>query len=185
MTSTTDQDGMLSAMIAEHRPRLRSFIRRRVPNQADVEDLVQEVMAELVEAHRLLKPIDVVSAWLFRVARNRITDLFRKRIPANFADLELANESGEAVDIQDLLPSPDVGPEAMYLRRRLIGELNTALQQLPPEQRDVFVAHEFEGKSFRQLAEETGLSINTLLARKRYAVLALRTKMRAVYDEFE
>jgi RNA polymerase sigma factor (sigma-70 family) len=185
MTSTMDQDGILSATIAEQRPRLRNFIRRRVPNQADVEDLVQEVMAELVEAQRLLKPIDMVSAWLYRVARNRITDLFRKRRPENFADLEVAGEDGEARGVEELLPSPDAGPEALYLRSRLIGELNRALAELPREQREVFVAHELEGKSFKQLSEETGVGINTLLARKRYAVLALRRRLRAVYEEFE
>lgn len=185
MTSTIDQDGILSTVIAEQRPRLRNFIRRRVPNQADVEDLLQEVMAELVEAHRMLKPIDMVSAWLYRVARNRITDLFRKRRPGNFTDLEVAGEDGEAPGIEELLPSPDRGPEALYLRRRLIDELNRALAELPREQREVFVAHELEGKSFNQLAEETGVGINTLLARKRYAVLALRRRLRNVYDEFE
>ncbi|HKF47272.1 MAG TPA: sigma-70 family RNA polymerase sigma factor [Terracidiphilus sp.] len=185
MTSTMDQDGILSTVIAEQWPRLRSFIRRRVPNQADVEDLLQEVMAELVEAHRLLKPIDVVSAWLYRVARNRITDLFRKRKPEDFTDLEVAGEDGEAPGIEELLPSPDAGPEALYLRRQLIQKLDRALLELPREQREVFIAHELEGKSFKQLVDETGVGINTLLARKRYAVLALRRRLRKVYEELE
>lgn len=180
MTSTADQNGILTAVIAEQRPRLRSFIRRRVPNQADVEDLVQEVLAELVEAHRLLKPIDHIAAWLYRVARNRITDLFRNKKPSLFGDLEIAGEDNERLDIEATLPSPDAGPEALYMRKRLLNEVNLALKELPREQREVFVAHEIEGKSFKKMATETGVGVNTLLARKRYAVLALRRRLRAI-----
>jgi RNA polymerase sigma factor (sigma-70 family) len=184
VTSMIEQDRQISEVIAEERPRLRSFIRRRVPNESDVEDLLQEVFYELVEAHRLLKPIDYVTGWLFRVARNRITDLFRKKRPENFADATLQDEEGELLEMEDLLPSPDAGPEALYLRRVLLEELEHALGELPAEQRGVFVAHELEGLSFKELSVETGVSVNTLLSRKRYAVLHLRRRLQSIHDEF-
>src|SRR5271163_1632565 len=134
VTSMIEQDRQISEVIAEEQPRLRSFIRRRVPNESDVEDLLQEVFYELVEAHRLLKPIDYVTGWLFRVARNRITDLFRKKKPAPFADAAFDNEEGERLAVEDLLPSPDAGPEALYLRGVLLDELEDALAGLPEEQ---------------------------------------------------
>jgi len=179
-----EQDRQIAEVIAAERARLRSFIRRRVPNEADVEDLLQEVFCELVEAHRLLTPIDYVTGWLFRVARNRITDLFRKKRPQNFSDLAFENDEGEAQTIDDLLPSPDAGPDALYLRGLLLDELELALAELPAEQRQVFVAHEFQGSSFNELAAETGVSINTLLSRKRYAVLHLRQRLERVHQEF-
>lgn len=184
VTSMIEQDRQISEVIAEERPRLRSFIRRRVPNESDVEDLLQEVFYELVEAHRLLKPIDYVTGWLFRVARNRITDLFRKKRPENFADATLQDEEGDLLEMEDLLPSPDAGPEALYLRRVLLEELEHALGELPAEQRGVFVAHELEGLSFKELSVETGVSVNTLLSRKRYAVLHLRRRLQSIHDEF-
>jgi RNA polymerase sigma factor (sigma-70 family) len=184
VTSMIEQDRQISEVIAEERSRLRSFIRRRVPNESDVEDLLQEVFYELVEAHRLLKPIDYVTGWLFRVARNRITDLFRKKRPENFADGEAQDEEGELLEMEDLLPSPDAGPEALYLRRLLLEELEHALGELPAEQRGVFVAHELEGLSFKELSAETGVSVNTLLSRKRYAVLHLRRRLQSIHDEF-
>src|SRR5271168_1016008 len=164
VTSMIEQDRQISEVIAEEQPRLHSFIRRRVPNESDVEDLLQEVFYELVEAHRLLKPIDYVTGWLFRVARNRMTDLFRKKRPENFADATLKDEEGELLEIEDLLPSPEAGPEAIYLRKVLLEELEHALGELPAEQRGVFVAHELEGLSFKELSEETGVSVNTLLS---------------------
>jgi RNA polymerase sigma factor (sigma-70 family) len=170
-------------MIAE-RGRLRNFIRKRVPNESDVEDLVQEVFYELVQAHRLLMPIDYVTGWLFRVARNRITDLFRKKKPENFSDAALDGEDGELLEIEDLLPSPDAGPEAQYLRTLLLEQLEIALAELPPEQRAVFIAHELEGRSFKELSAESGVNVNTLLARKRYAVLHLRERLQSIHDEF-
>ena len=184
MTTMVEQDRQIAEVIAAERARLRSFIRRRVPNEADVEDLLQEVFCELVEAHRLLTPIDYVTGWLFRVARNRITDLFRKKRPQNFSDLAFENDEGEAQTIDDLLPSPDAGPDALYLRGLLLDELELALAELPAEQRQVFVAHEFQGSSFNELAAETGVSINTLLSRKRYAVLHLRQRLERVHQEF-
>jgi RNA polymerase sigma factor (sigma-70 family) len=129
-------------------------------------------------------PIDHVTGWLFRVARNRITDLFRKKKPENFSDAATVDEEGEVLLIEDLLPSPDAGPDALYLRNLLLDELELALDELPDEQREVFVAHELEGHSFKELADETGVSVNTLLSRKRYAVLHLRERLQTIYDEF-
>ena len=179
-----EQDRQIAAVVTETQPRLRSFIRRRVPNESDVEDLLQEVFYELVVAHRLLMPIDYVTGWLYRVARNRITDLFRKKKPENFSDAAAMDEEGETLRIEDLLPSPDDGPDALYARTMLLEELELALAELPVEQREIFVAHEFEGTSFKEFSAATGVSVNTLLSRKRYAVLALRERLQSVYDEF-
>jgi RNA polymerase sigma factor (sigma-70 family) len=184
ITVMTEQDRQISEVVAEERTRLRSFIRKRVPNDADVEDLLQEVFYELVEANRLLMPIEFVTGWLFRVARNRITDFFRKKKPENFTDAALGDEDGELLQIEDLLPSPDAGPEALYLRHVFLEELEVALDELPDEQREVFVAHELEGRSFKELSAESGVNINTLLARKRYAVLHLRQRLQSIHDEF-
>jgi RNA polymerase sigma factor (sigma-70 family) len=163
---------------------LLSFIRRRVPDPFDAEDIVQEVFYELVEANRLLMPIDHVTGWLFRVARNRITDLFRKKKAETFSPAAVEDEDGELLQIEDLLPSPDAGPEALYARNLLLHELELAVEELPKEQREVFVAHELEGRSFKRMAAETGVSVNTLLSRKRYAVLHLRERLQNIYDEF-
>jgi len=178
-----EQDRRISEIIAEERSRLRNFIRRRVPDPSDVEDILQEVFYKLVEANRLLMPIDHVTGWLFRVARNRITDLFRKKKAESFSEA-VENEDGEALRIEDLLPSTDAGPEALYVRNVLLDELELALGELPKEQRDVFVAHEIEGRSFKELSAESGVNANTLLSRKRYAVLHLRERLQSVYDEF-
>jgi RNA polymerase sigma factor (sigma-70 family) len=169
---------------AEERSRLRDFIRRRVPDPSDAEDIVQEVFYELVEANRLLMPIEHVTGWLFRVARNRITDLFRKKKPEAFSDRTAEGEDGELLRIEDLLPSPDAGPEALYVRSVLLEELEFALDELPDEQRAVFVAHELEGRSFKELSAESGVNVNTLLSRKRYAVLHLRERLQSLHDEF-
>jgi RNA polymerase sigma factor (sigma-70 family) len=184
VASMIEQDRQISEVIAEEQSRLRKFIRRRVPNESDVEDLLQEVFSELIEAHRLLKPIDYVTGWLFRVARNRITDLFRKKKPVNFTDAAVEDGEGELLQIEDLLPSPDAGPEALYARSVLLDELEVALAELPTDQRDVFVAHELEGRSFKELSAESGVNVNTLLSRKRYAVLFLRRRLRSIHDEF-
>jgi len=178
----SQQDQRISEAIARDEPRLRNFIRRRVPDPRDAEDILQDVFYELVEANRLLMPIEHVTGWLFRVARNRIIDLFRKKRPESFSDA--ADEDGEVLRIEDLLPSPDAGPEALYFRHLLLDELELALDELPEEQREVFVAHEFEGRSFKQMAAETGVSVNTLLSRKRYSVLHLRERLQNIYDEF-
>jgi RNA polymerase sigma factor (sigma-70 family) len=184
IASMIEQNWQISEVIAEERSRLRAFIRKRVPNEADVEDLLQEVFYELVEANRLLMPIDYVTGWLFSVARNRITDLFRKKRPENFTIASAMDEDGELLRIEDLLPSPDAGPEELLLRRLLLDELQAALGELPGEQRDVFVAHELEGRSFKELSAESGVSVNTLLSRKRYAVLHLRRRLQSIHDEF-
>jgi RNA polymerase sigma factor (sigma-70 family) len=184
LTAMTEQDRQISDVIAEERSRLRNFIRKRVANDADVEDLLQEVFYELVEANRLLMPIEHVTGWLFRVARSRITDLWRKKRPENFSDAALEDEDGELLQLEDLLPSPAAGPEALYVRNVLLEELEFALDELPDEQREVFVAHELEGRSFKELSRESGVSVNTLLSRKRYAVLHLRERLQSIYDEF-
>jgi RNA polymerase sigma factor (sigma-70 family) len=182
--AVTEQDRQISEVVLEQRSRLRNFIRRRVPDPSDAEDIVQEVFYELVEANRLLMPIEHVTGWLFRVARNRITDLFRKKKPVAFSDAAIADEAGELLHIEDLLPSPDAGPEALYFRSVLLDELEFALGELPEEQREVFVAHELEGRSFKELAAESGVNMNTLLSRKRYAVIHLRERLQSIYDEF-
>jgi RNA polymerase sigma factor (sigma-70 family) len=184
ISATTEQDRKISAVIAREGSRLRNFIRRRVPIEADVEDLVQEVFYELVAANRLLTPIDYLTGWLFQVARNRITDFFRKKKPENFSDGAVMDEDGELLNVEDLLPSSDAGPEALYVRSVLLDELEFALAELPDEQREVFVAHEVEGRSFKELSAESGVNVNTLLSRKRYAVLALRERLQSIHDEF-
>jgi RNA polymerase sigma factor (sigma-70 family) len=180
----TEQDQRISEAIEREKTRLRNFIGRRVADPSDAEDILQEVFYELVEAYRLMKPIEQVGAWLFREARNRITDLFRKKKPQASTNDSAIADDGEPVTLEDLLPSPDAGPEALYARTMLLEELEDALEELPDEQREVFLAHEIEGRSFKELAAETGLSVNTLLSRKHYAVVHLRNRLRAVYDEF-
>ena len=178
-----EQDQRISEVVKRERSRLGNFIRRRVPDPRDAEDILQEVFYELVEGNRLLMPIDHVTGWLFRVARNRIIDLFRKKKPESFSDSTLEDEDGELLRLEDLLPSPDAGPDALYARGVLLDELEAALDELPEEQRDVFVAHELEGLSFKEIAADTGVSVNTLLSRKRYAVLHLRERLQSIYDE--
>src|SRR5690242_13214171 len=179
-----EQDQRISEVVKREGSRLRNFIRRRVPDPRDAEDVLQDVFYRLVEANRLLMPIEHVTGWLFRVARNRITDLFRKKTPELFSDAVVEDEDGELLQIEDLLPSPDAGPEALYFRNLLLDELEVALDELPDEQREVFVAHELEGRGFKELADETGVSVNTLLSRKRYAMLHLRERLQSIYDEF-
>jgi RNA polymerase sigma factor (sigma-70 family) len=182
---TAGQDQRISEAIEREQARLRNFIRKRVPDRGDAEDILQDVFYELVAAYRMMKPVEQVSAWLFRVARNRITDLFRKPKPESLANgAATITQDGDRLLLDDLLPSPDEGPEAEYARSVLLEELDAALEELPEEQRDVFVAHELEGRSFKELAASTGLPLNTLLSRKHYAVLHLRERLQAVYDEF-
>jgi RNA polymerase sigma factor (sigma-70 family) len=169
-----DNDGPIADVIARDGSRLRRFIRRRVPDPRDADDILQDVFHRLVEANRLLMPIDHVTAWLFRVARNRIIDFFRTRKVDTGEDLR---------PLEDLLPSPDAGPDAVYARHVLLDELTIAIDELPREQREVFIAHELDGRSFKEIARETGVNVNTLLSRKRYAVLRLRQRLQAIYDE--
>lgn len=177
---TAEQNRQISEVVQRERARLRDFVRKHVPDARDAEDILQDVLYELVETYRLMQPIERVGSWLYRVARNRIIDFFRKKKPEA---LENTDDEG-AFTLEDLLPSPDAGPEAAYTRTVLLEELNTALEELPEEQRDVFIAHEIEGRSFKELADETGVGVNTLLSRKRYAVLHLRRRLQAVYDEY-
>jgi len=182
-----EQDQRISTVVKREQLRLRNFIRQHVPDPRDVEDILQDVFYELVEANRLLMPIEHVTGWLFRVARNRITDLFRKKKPESFSEAAFAdesNEDNELLRIEDLLPSPAAGPEALYARNLLLAELELAVDELPEEQREVFLGHELEGRSFKAMAAETGVSVNTLLSRKRYAVLHLRERLQGIYDEF-
>jgi len=182
---TDEQNRRIAETIEREQSRLRNFIRKRVLDESEAEDILQEVFYELVQAYRLMKPVEQVGAWLFRVARNRIIARFRKRRPETLSDNVAGEETGEWFPWEELLPSPDAGPEAAYAREVLIEELNAALDELPEDQREVFVAHELEGRSFNDLAAATGLSVNTLLSRKHYAVLHLRRRLRAIYDEFK
>ena len=179
-----EQDQRISDVVIREQSRLRNFIRRRVPDPRDAEDILQDVFCELVEANRLLMPIDHVTGWLFRVARNRIIDFFRKKKPQSFSDTAIADGDDELLRLEDLLPSPDGGPEALYARRVLLDELELAIDELPEHQREAFVGHELEGRSFKQMAAESGVSVNTLLSRKRYAVLHLRERLQKIYTEF-
>jgi RNA polymerase sigma factor (sigma-70 family) len=181
--STGDEESRrLTDDIARESPRLRNFIRKRVADEADVEDLLQEVFSELFEAYRLLQPIEQVGAWLFRVAKNRITDRYRRRDTEARTYLAPGLEDGD-IDLLDLLPSQDAGPEAVYMRSALLEELDEALEELPEEQQRVFIANELEGRSFKELATEIGVSVNTLLARKHYAVRHLRRRLQDIYDD--
>jgi RNA polymerase sigma factor (sigma-70 family) len=180
---TLEQDQRISEVVKREQSRLGNFIRKRVPDPLDAEDILQEVFYQLVEANRLLMPIEHVTGWLFRVARNRITDLFRKKKPEPFSEIAVVDEEGEVLRLEELLPSPDAGPDAAYARSVILDEIEFALDELPDEQRDVFVAHELEGRSFKEIAAETGVSVNTLLSRKHYAVLHLRERLQRIYDE--
>lgn len=180
----SEQDRRIIETVEREQARLRNFIRRHVADREDAEDILQDVFYELVEANRLLMPIDHVTGWLFRVARNRIVDLFRKKKPEALGDIRFVNDEQEMFEVEELLPSADAGPEALYFRNLLLDELELAIDELPEDQRRVFVAHEFEGRSFKALTAETGVSLNTLLSRKRYAVLHLRERLQSVYKEF-
>jgi RNA polymerase sigma factor (sigma-70 family) len=178
-----ERDRQISEVVKREQSRLWNFIRRRVPDPRDADDILQDVFCELVEANRLLMPIDHVTGWLFRVARNRIVDLFRKKKPERLSHATVADDEDERLRLEDVLPSPDAGPEALYARGVLLDELELAVGELPEEQREVFIAHELEGRSFKEMAAETGVNVNTLLSRKRYAVLHLRERLQSTYDE--
>src|SRR5580698_2498521 len=179
------QDDRISEAVEREQARLSNFIRRRVSDPGDAEDILQEVFYELVETYRTMKPVEQVTAWLFRVARNRITDLFRKRQrEALRREPDVLTEDGEVFELEDLLPAPDAGPDAAYTRSVLLEELDAALEELPDEQRDVFVAHELMGYSFKEIAAQTDVSVNTLLSRKHYAVQHLRERLQAIYNDF-
>jgi RNA polymerase sigma factor (sigma-70 family) len=180
---TREQDLRISEVVTREQSRLRNFIRRRVPDPRDAEDILQDVFYRLVEANRLLMPIDHVTGWLFRVARNRITDLFRQKRPERLDGPRAVDRDQERLLLEDLLPSPDAGPDALYARSLLLDEVEAALDELPEEQRDVFIAHELDGRSFKEISADTGVNVNTLLSRKRYAVRRLRERLQRLYDE--
>jgi len=182
--TVADQDQLIALAMEKEGSRLRGYIRRHIADSSLTEDILQEVFCELIEAYRLMKPIEQVGAWMFRVARNRIVDLFRRRKTDSLSDEVYGQEDGTPVAIEELLPSPDEGPGAAYARSVLLEELDEALGELPEEQRAVFIAHEVEGVSFKELSEQTGVGVNTLLSRKRYAVLHLRERLRSIYEEF-
>ena len=177
-----EQDQFIAEAFERDEPRLRKFIRRRVLDTSDAEDVLQDVFYELISAYRLMKPAEQVTAWLYRVARNRVTDLFRRRKAESLNEAAGVDEDG--LTLEDLLPSPDAGPDAVYARTLLFEALDEALDELPESQRDVFVAHELMGRSFKEIAEETGVSVNTLLSRKRYAVLYLRERLKELSESF-
>src|SRR3984957_5848505 len=182
---TNEQDRHISRAIEEERSRLLNFIRRRVIDEGDAEDILQDVFYELVEAYRMMKPIEQVGAWLFRVARNRIIDLFRKKKPEPFSPTKDPNsEDGASLSLEELLPSPDAGPGAAYPRAILLGDLEAAVDELSEDQREVFLAHELDGFSFKEISAETGVSVNTLLSRKHHAVVHLRRRLQSIYDDF-
>lgn len=180
-----EQNKRISEVIKQEESRLRNFIRWRVPDRHDAEDILQDVFYELVEVNRLLMPIEHVTGWLFRVARNRISDVFRKKTTESFSDIDVANDGDELLHLEELLPSPNAGPEALYARNVLLDELESAFDELPDEQGEVFIWHELEGRSFKEIAAETGVSVNTLLSRKHYAVLFLRDRLQSIYDDFK
>ncbi len=171
-----EQDQRLSSVFEKERRRLLAFIRRRVPEEIDAEDLLQDVFYELVEAYRTMKPIAHAGAWMMQVAKNRITDVFRR------GKREVVEDGGERI-LEDLLPSPDTGPDALYARSVLLDEIEAALDELPASQREVFLAHEIDGRSFAEISAGTGVSVNTLLSRKHYAVKRLRNRLQRIYDE--
>jgi RNA polymerase sigma factor (sigma-70 family) len=184
--TSDDQDQRITETVRRERSRLRNFIRKHVGDEDEAEEILQDVFYELVEAYRALQPIEQAGAWMFRVARNRITDWFRKKRPVPFPDDHAKDESAaQSPGWEDLLPSPDAGPEAIYARSILFDELEAALDELPEEQREVFIGHEVEGRSFKELAAETGVPVNTLLSRKHYAILHLRERLQAIYSEFK
>jgi RNA polymerase sigma factor (sigma-70 family) len=181
-----EQDHRIAETVRQEQSRLRNFIRKRVGDEDDAEEILQDVFYELVEAYRLMQPIEQVGAWLFQVARNRIIDWFRKKRPVSFPDRRAQAETeAQPPAWEELLPSPDAGPEAIFARGVLFEELEAALDELPEEQREVFLAHEVEGRSFKELSAESGVAVNTLLSRKHYAVVHLRERLQAIYGEFK
>jgi len=177
----TEQDQLISEAVRRDEPRLRSFIRRHVADTGEAEDILQDVFYELIETYRMMKPVEHVTAWLFRVARNRMIDMFRRR---KSESLSAPATEAEGDTLEDLLPSAEAGPEANYARMLLLDALDEAIEDLPEEQREVFVAHELMGRSFKEIAAETGVSVNTLLSRKRYAVLHLRQQLKSIYEDY-
>jgi RNA polymerase sigma factor (sigma-70 family) len=183
--TSSAQDREIAATVRRERGRLLAFIRRRVLDSTEAEDVLQEALYELVAAYRLMQPVEQAGAWLMRVARNRIIDRFRKKKPELLADQGVEfDEDDDVGGLEDLLPSPDDGPDAVAIRQLMLEQIETALDELPPEQRDVFIAQELEGASFKELAARWNVTVSALLSRKRYAVLYLRKRLQAAYDEW-
>ena len=180
----SQQDRELSATVRRERGRLLAYIRRWIADTAEAEDILQEALFELVLAYRMLQPVEQAGAWLARVARNRIIDRFRRGGRLRPHEARADEDDAAGGGLAELLPAADGGPEAAAMREVLLAEIEAALAELPAEQREVFVAQELDGVSFRELARRTGVSINTLLSRKRYAVRFLRTRLQAAWDEW-
>jgi RNA polymerase sigma factor (sigma-70 family) len=178
-----ERDDRIADVFRRERARLARFIRRRIRDPQDAEDVVQDVFSRLVEANRLLMPIDHLTGWLFQVARNRITDLFRKQQAESLSGNAVAGQDDD-LGLDDFLPSPDAGPEAILQRHRLLEELERAIDELPADQRTVFIAHEIEGRTFKELSAATGVNVKTLLTRKHRAVRQLRRRLHQTYDQF-
>jgi RNA polymerase sigma factor (sigma-70 family) len=179
-----EQDELISQAMERDEPRLRRFIRKHVADTGEAEDILQDVFYELLQAYRLMKPIEHVTAWLFRVARNRVIDRFRKSKPGSLSDPVMSADEGDALLLQDLLPSEDAGPDALYARSLLLDALEEAVEELPESQKEVFIAHEITGLSFKEISAQTGVSVATLLSRKHYAVLYLRRRLQSIYEDF-
>lgn len=185
LSMTDTQNQSLIQVVEKERKRLLEFIRRRVPTQEDAEDVLQDVFYELVNTYRLMKPVEQMASWLFTVARNKITDRYRKKKPDSLEEhfAMRAGDDGDRLDISDFLPGSMNSPETEMMREAITQGLLKALEELPKEQRDVFVMHEIEDKSFQEIAEITGANTNTLLSRKRYAVLYLRERLQNLYND--
>jgi len=181
---TLTQNAVLLEEINQQKKKLFEFIRKRVPDNEDAEDILQDVFYQFIETARAMKPVEQITSWLFTVARNKIIDLYRKKKPQAFSRMSRANnDDPDMPELFELLHDPGDNPETRYYRGLIQNELEVSLALLPPEQRDVFTAHEFEGISFKELSVQKGLSVNTLLSRKRYAVLFLRSRLSALYQE--
>jgi len=185
---TAEQNETIKQTVQKEQKRLFDFIRKRVPEQEDAEDILQDVFYQFTESFRLMKPVEQASAWLFTVARNKITDWFRKSKPEPFSRQKLRNhgddDEGEALGLADILPDLSNNPENVFTKKIISDALEDALEELPEEQREVFVMHELENLSFNQISEITGRSVATLISRKRYAVLHLRKRLQQLYNEF-
>jgi RNA polymerase sigma factor (sigma-70 family) len=178
------QDREIAATVQRERGRLLAFIRRRIADAAEAEDVLQEALYELVLAYRMMQPVEQAGAWLTRVARNRIIDRFRSNSRERLTGPPATERAEHDEAFEDLLPAADGGAESSVIRELLLEEIEAALEELPHEQREVFVAHELDGLSFKELSARSGLSVNTLLSRKRYAVLHLQQRLRAAWDDW-
>ena len=182
MTAEQQSNVKIMQTFGKESKRLLNFIKQRVPTNEDAEDILQDVMYEFVNTFRVMKPVEQVASWLFTVARNRITDFYRKKRPSLLEDFTIsAKDDGETLSLADMLPANDGSPEAKMMSDLIMTNITESLKKLPTEQRDVFIMHELEDKSFQEIADITGANINTLLSRKRYAVMFLREELQGLY----